>query len=118
MVFDAHDKAFVFYRGTCRRGICDNMRMAVDALLIGRERQFNRRCAQMCSHYLVEPTACPPASGWEKGPVENQVGILRGRFFKPRLKFAKFTDMNSWLLEQCVLRARGHPHPERRDCSV
>ena len=25
----------------------------MDALLIGRERQFNRRFAQMCSHYLV-----------------------------------------------------------------
>ncbi len=71
MVFDAHDRAFAFYRGACRRGIYDNMRTAVDALLIGRERQFNRRFAQMCSHYLVEPTACTPASGWEKGQVEN-----------------------------------------------
>jgi hypothetical protein len=24
---------------------------------------------QMCGHYLVEPTACTPASGWEKGQV-------------------------------------------------
>ncbi len=118
MVFDAHDKAFSFYKGACRRGIYDNMRTAVDALLIGRERQFNRRFAQMCSHYLVEPTACTPASGWEKGQVENQVGVVRGRFFKPRLKFASFVDMNSWLLEQCVQYARVHPHPERRDCPV
>ena len=118
MVFDAHDKAFSFYKGACQRGIYDNMRTAVDALLIGRERRFNRRFAQMCSHYLVEPTACTPASGWEKGQVENQVGVVRGRFFKPRLKFASFVDMNSWLLEQCVQYARVHPHPERRDCSV
>ena len=118
MVFDAHDKAFLFYKGACQRGIYDNMRTAVDALLIGRERQFNRRFAQMCSHYLVEPTACTPASGWEKGQVENQVGVVRGRFFKPRLKFASFVDMNSWLLEQCVQYARVHPHPERRDCPV
>jgi transposase len=26
MVFDAHDKAFAFFRGTCERGIYDNMR--------------------------------------------------------------------------------------------
>ena len=26
--------------------------------------------------------------------------------------------MNGWLLEQCVLYARGHPHPERKDCPV
>ena len=118
MVFDAHDKAFSFYKGACQRGIYDNMRTAVDALLIGRERQFNRRFAQMCSHYLVEPTACTPASGWEKGQVENQVGVVRGRFFKPRLKFASFADMNGWLLERCVEYARAHPHPERRDCLV
>lgn len=118
MVFDAHDRAFAFYRGTCQRGIYDNMRTAVDALLIGRERHFNRRFAQMCSHYLVEPTACTPASGWEKGQVENQVNVIRGRFFKPRLRFDTFADMNGWLLEQCVLYARGHPHPERRDCPV
>ncbi len=64
MVFDAHKKAFAFYRGTFQGGIYDNMRTAVDALLIGRERHFNRRFAQMCSHNLVEPTACTPASGW------------------------------------------------------
>jgi hypothetical protein len=28
-------------------------------------------------HYLIEPTACTPASGWEKGQVENQVGLVR-----------------------------------------
>jgi IS30 family transposase len=29
--------------------------------------------------------ACTPASGWEKGQVENQVGLVRERFFTPRL---------------------------------
>jgi transposase len=38
----------------------------------------------MCNHYLVEPTACTPAAGWEKGQVENQVGVVRERFFTPR----------------------------------
>jgi len=42
MVFDAHDKAFAFFRGTCQRGIYDNMRTAVDAVFVGRERLFNR----------------------------------------------------------------------------
>ena len=91
MVFDAHDKAFGFFRGVCQRGIYDNMRTAVDAVFVGRERVFNRRFLQMCSHYLVEPTACTPASGWEKGQVENQVIVVRERFFKPRLHFASFT---------------------------
>ena len=52
MVFDAHDKAFAFYHGTCQRGLYDNMRTAVDAVLVGRQRVFNRRFLQMCSHHL------------------------------------------------------------------
>ncbi len=118
MVFDAHDKAFAFFRGTCRRGIYDNMSTAVDAVFIGRERVFNRRFLQMCSHHLVEPTACTPASGWEKGQVENQVNVVRERFFKPRLRFATLAELNAWLLDRCVSYARAHPHPERRDIPV
>jgi transposase len=39
MVFDAHDRAFAFFEGTCLRGIYDNMRRAVDAVFIGKERK-------------------------------------------------------------------------------
>ena len=51
------------------------MKTAVDAVFVGKERRFNRRFAQLMSHHLVEPTACTPAAGWEKGQVENQVGV-------------------------------------------
>ena len=84
MVFDAHDRAFAFLGGACQRGIYDNMKTAVDAIFVGRERRYNRRFEQMCGHYLVEPVACTPASGWEKGQVENQVGLVRERFFTPQ----------------------------------
>ena len=86
MVFDAHDRAFRLFQGACRRGIYDNMKTAVQTVLIGKERAFNRRFVQMCGHYLVEPTACTPGAGWEKGQVENQVGIIRGRFCQWRSK--------------------------------
>jgi hypothetical protein len=72
----------------------------------------------MCSHYLVEPVACTPASGWEKGQVENQVGVLRERLFKPRLRFKTYAEMNAWLLDQCVVHARAHAHPEDRTQTV
>src|SRR4051794_36277792 len=67
MVFDAHDRAFAFFKGACTRGIYDNMKTAVETIFVGRERAYNRRFMQMCSHYLVDPVACTPASGWEKG---------------------------------------------------
>ena len=63
MVFDAHDRAFAFFKGACTRGIYDNMKTAVEAILVGKERAYNRRFLQMCGHYLVEPVACTPASG-------------------------------------------------------
>jgi len=118
MVFDAHDRAFRLFQGACRRGIYDNMKTAVQTVLIGKERVFNRRFLQMCGHYLVEPTACTPGAGWEKGQVENQVGIVRGRFFTPRLRFKTYDELNAWLLDQCVAYAKQHPHPIFKDRTV
>src|SRR6516162_7528015 len=71
MVFDAHERAFAFFRGACGRGVYDNMKTAVETIFVGKDRQYNRRFLQMCSHHLIEPVACTPASGWEKGQVEN-----------------------------------------------
>ena len=68
MVFDAHDRAFAFFKGACTRGIYDNMKTAVETVFLGKDRRLNRRFAQMCGHYLVEPVACTPASGWESRP--------------------------------------------------
>jgi transposase len=87
MVFDAHNRTFAFFRGVCVRGIYDNMKTAVEAVFVGKDRGFNRRFLRMCSHYPVEPTACTPAAGWEKGQVENRVGLVRERFFTPRQRF-------------------------------
>jgi transposase len=118
MVFDAHDRAFAFFRGACTRGIDDNMKTAVDAIFAGKERAYNRRFLQMCSHYLVEPAACTPASGWEKGQVENQVGLVRERFFTPRLRVRGHEELNALLLDRCVAHARANRHPERRERTV
>ncbi len=118
MVFDAHEKAFAFFKGACQRGIYDNMKTAVDCVFVGKDRQFNRRFLQLMSHHLVEPTACTPAAGWEKGQVENQIGTMRERFFTPRLKFKSYDELNAWLLDRCVVYARAQPHPEQRECTV
>jgi transposase len=118
MVFDAHDKAFAFFRGTCTRGIYDNMKTAVDAIFVGKDRQYNRRFLQMCSHYLIEPTACTPASGWEKGQVENQVGLVRERFFTPILRVKSLEELNGLLLDKSIAYAKAHKHPEITDQTI
>ena len=88
---------------------------AVDTIFVGRDRAYNRRFQQMCGHYLVDPVACTPAAGWEKGQVENQVGVIRRRFFVPRPGFGSYAELNAWLEDRCVAWARTHPHPELRD---
>jgi transposase len=118
MVFDAHARAFDFFKGACTRGIYDNMKTAVETVLIGKDRQFNRRFLRMCGHYLVEPTACTPAAGWEKGQVENQVGNIRERLFTPRLRVASYEELNAWLLDQCIAYARANRHPEQTDRTI
>ena len=115
MVFDAHERAFAFFRGACSRGIYDNMKTAVETIFVGKDRQYNRRFLQMCSHHLVEPVACTPASGWEKGQVENQVGLVRERFFTPRLRVKSYDEMNAWLMDKCIAWAKAHGHPEHPD---
>jgi transposase len=118
MVFDAHDRAFAFFKGACRRGIYDNMKTAVETIFVGRDRLYNRRFLQMCSHHLIDPVACTPASGWEKGQVENQVGLVRERFFTPRLRFKSLDELNDWLLDKCVGYAKAHRHPELSEQTI
>jgi transposase len=108
MVFDAHERAFAFFKGACGRGVYDNMKTAVETIFVGKDRQYNRRFLQMCSHHLVEPVDCTPASGWEKGQVENQVGLVRERFFTPRLRFKSYDELNAWLMDKCIAWTKAH----------
>jgi len=120
MVFDAHNRAFAFFGGVPERMIYDNLKAVVETIFTGKERLFNRRFMVMANHYLFEPVACTPASGWEKGQVENQVGNIREWLFTPLTRFVSFEALNEWLAMRCrELAARKHPvTPERsiQDC--
>ena len=118
MVFDAHARAFAFFGGVPTRGIYDNMKTAVTTVFTGKERVFNRRFLIMTDHYMIEPTACSPAAGWEKGQVEHQVQTMRGRFFQPRLRFASLEELNGWLEAECRRWAERHQHPECKELTV
>ena len=118
MVFDAHARAFEFFGGVTQKGIYDNMKTAVLKILRGKERDFSKRFEQMCSHYLFEPVACTPSAGWEKGQVENQVGVSRNRFFTPRQKFATMADLNESLLSKCIAWAKTRKHPTIADKTI
>ncbi|MEI6720689.1 MAG: IS21 family transposase [Betaproteobacteria bacterium] len=118
MVFDSHARAFEFFGGVPRRGIYDNLKPAVDAIFVGRERRYNRRFLVMCNHYLIEPTACTPASGWEKGQVENQVGNVREWLFTPKVRCADLAELNTHLAARCLQLARERDHPQQSERKI
>src|SRR5207248_3120311 len=51
-------------------------------------------------------------------PRENQVGVVRERFFTPRLRVASYEELNAWLLDRCVAYAKAHKHPELTDRTI
>ena len=90
------------------------MKTAVDAVFVGKERKFNRRFAQMCSHYLVKPTACTPAAGWEKGQVENQAAAAcASACWIPHPHVKTLEELNRRLEDGCIGLRSGEP-PSRR----
>jgi transposase len=77
MVFDAHEKAFVFFKGVPTRGIYDNMKTAIESIFVGKERKFNRRFEQLMSHHLVE--APVGAADKDLGRAARRLVGRRGR---------------------------------------
>jgi transposase len=118
MVLDAHIRAFEFFGGVCRRGIYDNLKTVVTKVLMGKDRVFNRRFQNLASHYLFDLVACTPAAGWEKGQVENQVGVVRNRFFAKLRRFASLEELNEWLTGECRNHGATAKHPELKDRTV
>ena len=68
MVFDVHDRTFATFGGHCGRRMHDNMSTAVTRVLLGRNREINRRFLQTRAHYVITPEFC----------------TLRTVLFKPR----------------------------------
>lgn len=115
MVLDAFVRALAFFGGVPRRVIIDNPKTMVTYVSRSKDRIFHPRFLALMNHYIIEPVACTPASGWEKGQVENQVQFLRGELFTPRLAFDDLATLNAWLLLRCEeLVERRHTDQQHR----
>ena len=97
--------------------IYDNLKSVVDTIYAGKERRFNRRFLVLANHYLFEPVACTPESGWEKGQVENQVGNVREWLFTPLARFGSLDELNEWLAQRCTELAQ-RKHPTKASCTI
>ena len=110
MLIDAFVQALNFYQGVPKRVLIDNPKTMVIKIGKGKARDFHPRFLALMNHYLIEPVACTPASGWEKGQVENQVNVLRHQLFTPQLQFDDLTALNQHLYACCQqLGQKRHP---------
>ncbi len=117
MLMDAFVQALNFYQGVPKRVLIDNPKTMVIRIGKGKEREFHSRFLSLMNHYLIEPVACTPASGWEKGQVENQVYVLRRQLFTPQLKFDDLESLNQHLYACCEQLGK-KPHPQYKDKTI
>lgn len=117
MVLDAFVWALAFFGGVPRRVIIDNPKTMVTYVSRSKDRIFHPRFLALMNHYVIDPVACTPASGWEKGQVENQVQFLRGELFCPKLAFDDLAALNDWLRLRCEQLAERH-HPDQQHRTI
>ena len=118
MLFDAHNHALALLGGVPRRGIYDNMKVAVDKVRSGKKRDVNLRFHAMTSHYLFEHAFCSPRAGWEKGQIEKNVLDTRRSVWSQVPPMPSLEALNDWLQAKCLAQWNTMRHPEIPDRSI
>jgi transposase len=112
---DGHVRAFHYFGGVPQRIIYDNLKPAVLHILEGRNREEQALFLAFRNHYVFDSRYCNPASGHEKGGVENDVGYARRNFLAGCPAFADYEELNAYLLAQCQQAdertVHGQPQP-------
>lgn len=108
--FDGHRVAFEFWGGVPGVISYDNLTTAVKKVLMGRDRIEQDAFIALRTHYLFDSHFCTPASGNEKGSVENLVGYARRNFLVPVPEVRSLGELNDILRTAC-LENRRHRHP-------
>lgn len=99
--------AFSFFGGVPRRVIFDNARVAVKSGY-GKQAVSQDRYAAFAAHYCFETVYCNPASGNEKGLVENLVGTTRRNIFVPVPRMSSMQELNEMLVARCSQYIESH----------
>lgn len=79
----------------------DNMSTAVKEIKAQGEREITDGFRRLQCHFGFESNFCNPASGHEKGSVENYVGYSRRNYFVPVPEISDLIEYNRSLLEKC-----------------
>ena len=93
--------AFQYFGGVPGRLIFDNARVAVKSGF-GAQAAAQDDYSQLAAHYGFQPVFCNPASGNEKGLVENLVGYIRRNVCVPLPRVKNLEELNAKLLAKCT----------------
>jgi len=100
-LLEGMQRIFGYIGGSPIRIKADNMSTAVAKILEGGKRELAEGFNRFMLHYRFLADFCNPASGNEKGAVENKVGYTRRKFFVPIPTIADFNAFNQSLLQRC-----------------
>ena len=108
-MFDGIRRALELLGGVPRRMTLDNLKQAVKRILEGRNREEQDAFLSFRTHYLIDSNFCNPASGNEKGSVENLVGLAQRYIVGPNREARTWDELNAILWERCLEYARRVP---------
>lgn len=98
--FEGQRRAFEWYEGVPGRISYDNLTVAVQKVLRGRNRIEQQAFIAFRSHYLFDSHFSTPATPREQGRIENLVGYMRRNYFVPIPEVESFEELNLMLLKR------------------
>lgn len=110
---EAQQLMFDFFGGTPRRLIFDNAKVAVKEGF-GIHAKPQDKYLSFSAHYAFSLDFCNPASGNEKGLVENLVGYSRRNFLVPVPRVDDIEELNRKLWNDCISYRRKHKVAHRQ----
>ncbi|SHN88607.1 IS21 family transposase [Desulfitobacterium chlororespirans] len=103
---EGHKRAFEWLGGVPSSLVYDNPKTAVTKILKGPHRQEHTVFSSLRAHYLFDSDFCNPASGNEKGTVENLVKFVRRSAMVPVPHVHSLDELNEQLLHWCEKQRR------------
>jgi transposase len=110
---EAQQLMFDFFSGIPKRLIFDNAKVAVKEGF-GLHAKPTDRYNSFRAHYAFGLDFCNPASGNEKGLVENLVGYSRRNFFVPVPRVSSIEELNGKLWDDCLRYLDKHKVENRK----
>lgn len=114
MFFDGHMEGFDYFGGVFKKMIYDNLKTAVQKILLGRKRSESQAFHSFRSYYCFDSIFCTPSKGNEKGGVEGLVGYARRNFLVPLPEVETIDELNEELLKSCTQHDARKKNPQSK----